>query len=134
MGSFRDPELVDGALRYSLEGPMRPMELVAIPGSVMSYRKHEDLVFDWVLEHYDDITSRLPPEFGAFLPFIASGCSRERLNKAGHFFAMPEHNVPGTDEQLAKVSDQVNDCADLRDREGPVVVEYLREFAAANTE
>ena len=65
------------------------------------------------------------------MPFIASGCSLERLARAQEFFAMPEHNVPGTDEQLAKIADQVTDCTGLRDREGQAVDRYIRDFATA---
>jgi ERAP1-like protein len=30
LGSFRDPDLVERALRYSLTGPLRPQEVVVI--------------------------------------------------------------------------------------------------------
>jgi hypothetical protein len=134
MGDFRDPELIDEALRYSMEGPLRPGELFTIPFSIMSYEKNEDMIFTWLLDNFDAVTSRIPPAYLAFMPMVAGGCSRERLEKAREFFAMPEHNVAGTDEQLAKVADQVTQCTDLRDREGPAVMSYLREFAAANPE
>ena len=36
-----------------------------------------------------------------------------------------QYQAPGTDTQLAKVTDQVNDCTGLREREGATVAEYL---------
>lgn len=132
VGSFRDPALQQEALDYGLTAPLRPMEIFTIPSAMMSYRKNEDMIFNWVLDHYDEIMSHLPPEFGAYMPFVASGCSRERLARAKEFFAMAEHNVPGTNEQLAKVADQVTDCAGLREREGEAVNRYIKEFAASN--
>ncbi len=47
------------------------------------------------------------------------------------FFAMPEHSVPGTQQQLAKVADQVTDCVSLREREGAAVAKYLSDAAAS---
>jgi alanyl aminopeptidase len=130
LGGFRDPELVDTALIYALDGPLRPGELFSILGPIVRSRQYEDYVFDWFIEHYDEIMSKLPPQYAAFMPFMAGGCSKERLARAHEFFAMPEHNIPGTDEQMAKVSDQVTDCTGLRDREGVAVGQYLNEVAA----
>ena len=129
LGGFRNPEIVSEALSYALTGPMRPQEVFSIPGNVMETLQYEDYVFHWIEKNYDAYTARMPDEFKAFLPFIASGCSSERLAAARAFFAQPEHNVPGTDVQLAKVADQVTDCAGLREREGAVVAEYLTRVA-----
>ena len=60
---------------------------------------------------------------------FARGCSQERLEAARAIFASPEHRVPGTEKQLAKVSDLVHDCVTLRKREGAAVARYLRESA-----
>jgi hypothetical protein len=59
------------------------------------------------------------------MPFFASGCEPQRLEKARSFFADPAHRAPGTETTLAKVADQVNDCAGLRGREAAVVSEFL---------
>jgi hypothetical protein len=60
-----------------------------------------------------------------FMPFMASGCSAERLEAAKVFFAEPEHKAPGTETNLAKVGDAVRDCVSLREREGAAVASYL---------
>jgi len=129
LGNFRDSALVQEALRYCLEGPLRPTEIFTIPFDIGSDDEYEQLIFDWMIEHYDDVTGRIPPHFRSFMPFIAGGCSRERLAVAKEFFADPAHNVPGTDDQMAKVTDQVTDCAGLREREGQAVAAYLTHLA-----
>jgi hypothetical protein len=131
LGHFRDPSLVQEALNYALSGPLRPNEFFYIPFSVGAYPKYEDMVFEWQKTNYEAITAKMPPMFASFMPYMAGGCSRERLAKAQEFFSDPARNVPGTEESLAKVSDQVNDCAGLRDREGAKVAEYLKRFVAA---
>lgn len=125
LGRFRDDALRDDALRYTLEGPLRPNEIFAIPSGVMSQPSNRDYMFEWFMDHYDDFAKRLPAMFMGFMPFVASGCSAERLAAAQEFFAQPAHQAPGTNEQLAKVGDQVNDCVGLREREGAAVAAYL---------
>ncbi len=128
LGRFRDPALRDEALQYALEGPLRPNEIFAIPGGVMSHTPNREYMFEWFLAHYDDFASRLPPMFMGFMPFIATGCSAERLEAARVFFSQPEHQAPGADVQLAKVTDQVTDCVGLREREGAAVTAYLTQL------
>jgi alanyl aminopeptidase len=131
MGSFEDPELQKQALAYVFDGPLRPNELFAIPGVMMDDAGDRDMVFAWFQEHYDDFATRLPPMFMGFMPFMAGGCSAERLEAARVFFADPEHQAPGTETQLAKVTDSVNDCVGLREREGDVVAAWLDDQAAS---
>jgi len=131
LGNFRDPALVDAALDYSLTGPLRPNEFFYIPFSVGDHAEYEDKVFAWQMANYETITAKLPPMFTSYMPYMAGGCSRERIAKAQEFFTEATRNVPGMEETLAKVSDQVNDCAGLRDREGAKVAEYLKRFVAS---
>ncbi len=131
LGNFRDPALVKEALNYALAGPLRPNEFFYIPFSVGSHPQYEDLVFEWQMQNYQAITAKMPAMFASFMPYMAGGCSRARLAKAQEFFTDPSRLVPGTEESLAKVSDQVNDCAGLREREGAKVAEYLKRFVAA---
>lgn len=118
LGSFRDPALRDEALAYVLTGPIRPNELYLVPGQVAADPANQDLVFDWFLANYDAYAKRIPPIFLANMPFIAGGCSLERVERARAFFSDPAHQVEGTLASLEKVADQVRECASLREREG----------------
>ena len=77
------------------------------------------------------LAPRMPGEFLSYLPYFVSGCSEQRLQAARKFFAVPAHNVDGTDANLAKVSDQITDCLNLREREGKAVAGYLKTAASA---
>ena len=131
LGAFDDPAVQARALEYALEGPLRPTELFTIPGGVADSPGGGDRLFAWFLSHYDAFAERMPPEFVAFLPGIAGGCSAERLERAREFFAEPEHRVEGTDVQMAKTAEQVMDCVHLRQREGDAVAAYLRGLGGA---
>ncbi len=128
LGAFDDPAVQARALDYTLEGPLRPTELFTIPGGLADSPGGSDRLFEWFLTHYDAFAERMPPEFVAFMPGIAAGCSAERLERAREFFSQPEHRVEGTDVQMAKTAEQVMDCVGLRQREGDAVAAYLRSL------
>jgi hypothetical protein len=67
-----------------------------------------------------------------FMPMAAAGCSGERLAAGQAFFSDPAHAPPGTEKELAKVTERVEDCMKLRAREGERVRDYLRRTPVAN--
>jgi alanyl aminopeptidase len=130
MGSFTDEALQDEALLYLFSGKVRPTEMFNLIGGISDTAAGRDKLYKWITDNYDVITSAIPPEFAAYMPQFASGCSSERLAAARQFFSEPEHNVDGTDNQLSKVSDRVMDCVNLREREGAAVADYLNGLLA----
>jgi len=133
LGTFANKKLQDEALKYTLEGPLRTNEIFNIPRTIGRSGNNKDYIYEWMTTNYENITSRLPKEFVAFMPFYAGGCSEERLEKAKVFFSDPEHNVEGTDKNLAKVTDQVTDCVNLRNREEAAVSKYLNQLAETSS-
>jgi alanyl aminopeptidase len=129
LGSFEDPKIRQAALSYVLSGSLRPNEVFTIPSGMAKTEKDADLVFEWVTGHYGELTAPMPAMMRSFMPFAASGCSAQRLQTAKKFFSEPDHKVDGTEANLQKVSEQVNDCVNLRRREGQAVATYLQEFA-----
>ncbi len=130
LGQFREPGIVDQALAYNLTGPMRPNELFTITTGVGGADNGADLVWDWTTSNLETIAARLPPGYMAYLPFIGSGCSTERLEKTMEFFSHPEHQAPGMDRTMARVAEGVEQCVALRAREGQAVAAYVTSFAA----
>lgn len=126
LAGFRDPELIEKALEYAIEGPLRPTEIFTIPFGVGLSERWEDRRFEWLVANYDKVTAKVPPYTRARLPSLAGGCSPERLARARKFFAEPAHQAPGLEKQLAKVAESVSDCAKLRERERGAVEAYLR--------
>ena len=127
LGYFRDPKIAAEAIRYSLEGPLRPQEIFVIPGSLGGAFEYEDVPYKWMTENFGTIASKIPPMFLVYMPNLVRGCSLARLEAAKTFFAVPAHSVAGSEKELAKVSDAVRDCAGLREREGAAVAAYLAQ-------
>jgi len=126
LGAFEDPGVREKALAYTLEGPLRSNEIFKISNEIRTTSIGADLVFEWVLNHYDVITSRMPPIWLPFMPLVGNGCDLDRMEKAKIFFAKPESKVDGTDKQMDKVEASVMDCVGLRTREGGKVRSYLQ--------
>ncbi|HEX7078065.1 MAG TPA: M1 family metallopeptidase [Candidatus Eisenbacteria bacterium] len=129
LGNFHDPALRKDALDYALHGPLRPHELFTIPSVMAGTPEFRDETWAWWMENYDSVTSRMPPEYAVYVPYMAGGCDAARLEQAKTFFADPKHAPPGTLKELAKLSESVGDCVGLRGREGAAVARLLRESA-----
>jgi len=130
LSMFRDPGLVDRALHYAFTGPLRTNELFVIPRGVGQTAEGRERLWRWMTENYSRLGERLPPEFMGFMPFLASGCSAERLDAARSFFADPAHRGPGTDRTLGRVAARVEGCLSLRSREGEDVRRFLEQPAS----
>ena len=125
------PALVEATLKYALEGPLRAQEIFQVTAGMGETARGRDRRFRWLTENYAALMQRVPPQTAGFLPFFASGCETQRLEAARAFFGDPAHQVPGTPVTLAKVTDQVTDCTNLREREGGAVTTYLNQLVGA---
>ncbi len=125
LGEFRAPALQAQALRYALEGPLRPDEILRIPRAQADTARGRELAYEWVTGHYAAVSSRVPPLFLPMLARVATGCEEGRVAAARRFFAQGGHEVQGTDRELAKVEEEVKDCVALRQREGGAVAKHI---------
>ena len=132
LGLFRDSALINQALDYTLNGQLYPQEIFTIPTYVSSQSEYLDqFVFEWFLENYDVVVSKIPEALAYDMVSFAGGCSEDKFKMGKEFFTDEERIVEGTHQQLARVEAQVNDCVNLRAREGESVAEYLKKFAAS---
>jgi alanyl aminopeptidase len=126
LGYFRDPALVDAALAYALSDALRPTEMFDVPREVGGWVGNEERPYRFMEENFEAIRKRVPESVLGYMPQFAAGCSEARLRKAKAFFAQPAHIAPGTEAQMTKVAEAVQDCARLRAREGAAVAKSLR--------
>jgi len=127
LGAFEEPEIQAAALAYALGDTVRPTDLFKIPLGFPDTEAAEERVYRWLTANFPRIRGALPPELLPMLPSVAGGCSEQRLAAAREFFAAPENAFEGAERALARLGDQVTDCANLRRREGAVVASYLRQ-------
>jgi cytosol alanyl aminopeptidase len=125
LGHFRDPALIREALA---QRGASFQEGSAVMRALASTAEGSRRVFEWQVEHYDELKSRLSPMFLAFLPNLAleEACSEERLQPVRQFYSDPRRNVAGTDKELAMRVEEVHGCMALRSREAASAAAYLR--------
>jgi len=143
IGSFRDPALRALALDYALKGPLRPQETQAIPAAMSenglspaSARggggfEYSDEVMRWTLAHWDELVAKMPPNFASRNLRLTGGCSQERDAQLKQFFADPKRNVPGIEAALRRMSDAMEECSSLHDREAERVERWLNSKVAS---
>jgi alanyl aminopeptidase len=124
LGRFRDPALKNKAREYSLTPTVRVNEFFLLWGGADTAEERDES-FNWATTNFDAIMKRLPPAFAGGMAGIAGGCEPARVEKARQFFAA--RKIEGTERQLARVAEQVNECATLRAREMAIVSEYLKK-------
>ncbi len=127
MANFSDPEIHADFLEYGLSEAVKPTEFVAMFGGATTDQALTDRM-EWAFTHYDEISAKLSEQAMSFIPFVAGGCSRERLDRAAVFFSDPGHQVAGTLARLQRVSEQVDQCLALRQREADSVEVFLSGF------
>ena len=131
LGAFENPALEEKALRYMLGDRVRSSETMLV---LMGFRNKGEAsgarLFRFLMDHYTEIAARVPPPALRFLPMMGSGCSEERLQATKAFFSDPSRAVPGVEQTLERVSDQVRGCISLREREGAAVRRYLESLGA----
>ncbi len=83
----------------------------------------------WILSNYEALSEKAPPFIVPSIPlFLSSACEKEQLAALNSFFSKSGNKVEGTERSLAKVSESVNDCISLRQRELNSVNNYLMTF------
>jgi len=133
LGAFEDSAIIATALDYSLNGDFSAQETFAIPVVVGAIDdEHEMMIFEWMMANYDVIAKRLPKTSLPRLAGYGGGCSHEKLARAKEFFTHESRFDKETEQVLTRVTAQVNDCVNLREREGKSVAEFLTKFAAVN--
>lgn len=129
LGAFRDTTIWADALQYAFSGKVRPQEFFEIPGVIASHSEASgDFILQWLQDNYVEVTAAMPAQTRMYLPYFAGGCSRGRLAAAREFFLDDSRVTDGVKIMMQKVADQVNDCASLREREGPAVAEFLNSL------
>jgi hypothetical protein len=139
VGTFRDPALRAEALDYALRGPLRPHEVLTIPGAMalnalgVEYtvtRHYDDAAANWMMQHFPELSQRMPPDFQPRILALGAGCTEERASALRSFAADTSKHVRGGAAAIERLVDSIDQCAELRRRESARVERWLLEHAA----
>jgi alanyl aminopeptidase len=130
LGGFRDSALVTETLRYALEGPLKPQEMLGIFRNADN-PEMVDRLWPWYRDNYDRIMAKIPAAYRFYSIYLATGCTQQRIDAVKAFFTQPEHSPPGMQQELGNLVAQMGTCVTLRDREGARVTAMLNGQASA---
>jgi hypothetical protein len=134
LGTFRDPALRKAALEYALEGPLRPQEVLVVPGAMAlstltgdsrAYQMYPDEITQWMFDHFDQLRAKLPPNFSTRIMALAGGCSEDRLRAVRSYFNDPSHKILGGDATLDRLGTAIEECSSLHERESARAERWL---------
>jgi hypothetical protein len=130
LGNFRRPEVREAALAYARTFPLRPLGSPS-PGRAVHDPGHlafadedgAERAVRWLEESFDLLAEKVPPQLLSGTAHFGQGCSRERLGRVRTLLLARQ--VPGAEERLQRVADDVEACIALREREGEAVASWL---------
>jgi alanyl aminopeptidase len=140
LGWFKDPALRQAALDYALTGPLRPQEVLVIPYSMAIDRtgagnrggfQYPDDVVKWMTDHWDAVSSKMPPQFASRILRLAGGCSQERAQELAAFCADPRRQQIGVATSMHRLVEAIEECGGLHDREAERVARWMLQQATA---
>jgi len=129
LSNFRDPKLMDKALDYAMNGPVKPNRVYKIVFGQAWNEATRRKLFDWVVANYDAIRKRVPTQAMPYYPGIADGRSPELLEKARKFFLDDKRHVRGMKEEVRNVTDSVNLRIRLNKKHRDDIIEFLDRFS-----
>lgn len=127
MSYFGNPELQTMVLNYSLTDDVTASDMRTIMSGQKYTSARDALFIEWIYANYDKVVANLPPFFVPNLPyFTTSGCDASSLKKTNTFFNDKIADVPGYARTLSKLSESVDNCIALKERELASVNSFLK--------
>ncbi len=129
LGSFRDPAIVKTAMAVVLTDEFDNNDSIDILFAARRLPENRDLAYDFVKKNWEPLIAKLPTDFGAFLPFIASHyCDSQHQRDAEAFFKDRAAKYAGGPRNLAQVLESVSLCAANKDASEASVAEFLKRY------
>ncbi len=128
LGAFQDPGLVRKRLSLFLTGEFDPREAQPLVMGGLGDAASREATFSFIKGHYDDIVSKMPKEYEAYLPYTgASFCDEAHLSDVEKFFGERTSRAPGAPRILAQVLEGIDLCIARKKAEQPGLEAFLRK-------
>jgi len=129
LGSFHDPAILKTALAIVLTDEFTNRESIEILFSTRQFPETRDLAYDFVKQNWDALIAKLPTDWGAFLPFIASHyCDNQHRADAEQFFTGRATKYAGGPRNLAQLLETVSLCVANKSANETSVAEFLKKY------
>ena len=125
---FADPALLENTLEFALSTQVRSQDSALVIASVMQNPDGQKLAWDFVRSHWEKIQSRGEELAGIFIVRSAgSFCDAGLRDQLQDFFAA--HHDPASERTLKQSVERINDCVDLKARQGSPLAVWLQQHS-----
>jgi aminopeptidase N len=122
---FDDPALLTRTLEFAVGPMMRGQDAAAVFGGVFSNPAGRQLAWDFVRQHWAEVTAKLNNYSEAGIVGNAgSFCDAAKRDEVRQFFT--EHKVEAAERTLKLTLEQINSCIDLRTHQEPNLQTWLQ--------
>jgi len=128
LGDFNDAKLARIVLDYSLTPAVNSTEFLTILQSVGANPALRDLAIDWIIEHYDAIAAKAPPQYTAGLIRVAAGGEPAQFNRLRDFLLAPGRKTEFSAVNITKSAERLNLRMRLREKEQANVARFLKTY------
>ncbi len=118
LGSFKDPTLVERALKIVLSDEFDLRDTRGIIPSAASRQSNHQRLWRFVTEHFDELAKRMTRTYLKYFLVSPSRlfCTQQGLHTAEAFYTKKLMNYPGTELRLRNQLDQIRLCIAYRKR------------------
>ena len=128
LGNFTDSELREKALEYNLGEAVKPPDRGDILLAMDNSEDAKNQRWTWLENNYQRLADAIPQFRIPYLPYaFPLDCRLDRLDRLKTFFADAERTSPAIERTIAKLSDQTEDCARLKERTSDSIVAYMEQ-------
>ncbi len=132
LGSFRNPQIAETAIDLVLRPDMDARETMFVLMGPLGDRQTQQLPFEFVKSHYDELIKRLPSgggfDAGAILPFVGGGfCDENSRKEFVGFFEDRAKKFIGGPRNYAQALESIKLCEAQKAAHGADVAAFLEK-------
>jgi alanyl aminopeptidase len=129
LGSFREPTIAREALGVLLSNDFDMRESIGILWIQLRDARSRHAAWEFFKQNYDALLSRLPREYGGFLPFAGSFfCDVAHRADVESFFKDRVEKLVGAKRALAQTLEGISQCEALKAAQAEGVAAFLRKY------
>ncbi len=122
--TFKNPDLLERALEYSVSSKVRNQNSAIQFSSAMRIPENRDQTWNFIKTHWDQVQTEFTPEMGSYLVSgTGNFCTVEARDDVKSFLA--SHPVPAADAALRHALESIDGCIELRRLQEPNLKQWL---------
>jgi aminopeptidase N/puromycin-sensitive aminopeptidase len=125
LADFRDPALIDRGLQYSLSPQLRSQDTAIYLGQFFQNPAARGRAWAFVKQRWSELEPKITISLGDvnLVSSLSAFCDAGTRDDIKAFFAA--HKLPSAARTLSQTIERIDNCIDLREKQGPVLAQWL---------